>query len=110
MLCGLQAFIERLVTSNDGRSCVSNGIGLDMMMPFRHDYYICLYIFVSNIITTVMLIVTFTSVTSVEVELPQQLKSIGKPLVLAIFGSELAILTAFCCFIFICRLLHASHE
>ena len=36
--------------------------------------------------------------TSVEVELPQQLKSIGKPLVLAIFGSELAILTAFCCF------------
>ena len=48
--------------------------------------------------------------TSVEVELPQQLKSIGKPLVLAIFGSELAILTAFCCFIFICRFLHASHE
>ena len=48
--------------------------------------------------------------TSVEVELPQQLMSIGKPLVLAIFGSELAILTTFCCFIFICRFLHASHE
>ena len=48
--------------------------------------------------------------TSVEVELLQQLMNIGKRLFLAIFGSELAILTTFCCFIVICCFLHASHE
>ena len=49
--------------------------------------------------------------TSVKVELPQQLMSIRNPLLLAIFGSELAILTAFCsCFIVICCILHASHK
>ena len=51
-------------------------------------------------------------ITSVEVELPQQLSSIGKPLVLAIFGSELAILLTafFCCFIVICRLLVTKND
>ena len=48
--------ILTLLTNNDGSSCVSNRIGLDMM-PFRHDYYTCLYIVVSNI--TVLAIATF---------------------------------------------------
>ena len=46
--------------------------------------------------------------TSAEVELPQQFMSLGKPLVLTIFGSGLAIVTAFCCVIVISYFLHTS--
>ena len=57
-----------------------------------------------------IILVEYFHFTSVEVELPPQLMSIGKPLVLAIFGSELAIIIAFCGFAVICCLFHASHE